>query len=215
VVNAAPDPISGQPELKHTPVRLTPYGARWQAFLVTRRRIDLAALSGTSFALAAANTAWRYELAGVETPLNWDDWARRVFPEPRRSADWLAYEDSGAAIFRYAQLVGDRLDACVFVAPQRPAVARDWLVSLFAASSVAPHRPHLLAGQPGPGTSESGKLVCVCATVGERAIETAITRDRLDTVDAIGAATGAGINCGSCRPEIALLLRRKRELPAA
>jgi assimilatory nitrate reductase catalytic subunit len=26
------------------------------------------------------------------------------------------------------------------------------------------------------------------------------------TVDAVGAATGAGTNCGSCRPEIARLL---------
>jgi len=215
VVNAAPDPISGQPELKHTPVRLAPHRARWQAFLATRRRIDLATLAGTSFSLAVANGAWRYELAGVEMPPNWNAWARQIFPEARRSADWLSYEDPGAEIFRYAQLVGDRLDACLFVAPQRPAVARDWLVQLFAAASVAPYRLHLLAGQPGPGTSESGKLVCVCATIGERAIATAIARDRLDTVEAVGAATGAGINCGSCRPEIALLLRRKRELPAA
>ncbi|HUH86337.1 MAG TPA: molybdopterin-dependent oxidoreductase [Stellaceae bacterium] len=215
VVNAAPDPISGQPELKHTPVRLLPHRLRWQAFLATRRRVDPAALSGTSFALAVANGAWRYEIAGIETPPSWADWAQRIFPEPRRNADWLSYEDRGAGIFRFARLVGDRLDACLFVAPQHPAVRRDWLVSLFALGSIAPQRLALLSGQPGPGASDKGKLVCVCATLGSRVIEEAIAREHLDTVDAVGAATGAGVNCGSCRPEIALLLRRNRELPAA
>jgi assimilatory nitrate reductase catalytic subunit len=203
--------LSGQPELKHTPVRLEPRRPGWQAFLATRRRLGMATLDGIGWSVAVTPYGWRYELAGDDAPQSWQDWARRVFPEPRRAAHWLSYEDPGAGNFRYARLVDDQLDACLFVAPERPAIARDWLVGLFAEASTRPLHLRLLAGQPAPGNPDTGKLVCVCASVGERTIEEAIRRQRLDTIDAIGAATGAGSNCGSCRPELALLLRRLRE----
>ncbi len=211
VVNAAVDPLSGQPELKHTPVRLERRRTRWQAFLATRRRLGAASLDGVAWAVAVTPYGWRYELYGDERPESWEEWARRVFPEARRATHWLSYEDSGAAAFRYARLVDDQLDACLFVAPDRPAIAREWLVGLFAEASVRALNLRLLAGQPAPGSPDNGKLVCVCRGVGERAIEQAIRRERLDCVEAVGAATGAGVTCGSCRPELALLLRRVQE----
>ena len=211
VVNAAVDPISGQPELKHTPVRLERRKTRWQAFLASRRRLGAAALEGLDWAVAVMPFGWRYELAGSELPERWEDWARRVFPQARRATRWLAYEDPGTGTFRYARLVDDQLDACLFIARERPEIARDWLVGLFGEASLRAFNLRLLAGEPAPGSPDGGKLICVCCSVGEHAIQQAIRDRGLDSVEAITQATSAGSNCGSCKPELALLLRRARE----
>src|SRR5262249_41559041 len=38
VVNPETDAVSGQPELKHTPVRVSPWVPAWRALILTRRR---------------------------------------------------------------------------------------------------------------------------------------------------------------------------------
>ena len=72
-----------------------------------------------------------------------------------------------------------------------------------------------LAGRA-PGTAaDDGAIVCVCLGIGERRICGAIRGGGLTSVDAIGAATGAGTNCGSCRPALARLLATKEMVDAA
>lgn len=44
-VNPAADPVSGQPELKHTPVRVEAFHAAWHGFILTRRSLDLDAMA--------------------------------------------------------------------------------------------------------------------------------------------------------------------------
>ena len=39
LVNPAVDPVSGQPESKHTPVRVAPFAAAWHAFVLSRTPI--------------------------------------------------------------------------------------------------------------------------------------------------------------------------------
>ena len=41
VVNPATDPISGEPEFKHTPVRIEPLKPAWYGFLLSRRKLPL------------------------------------------------------------------------------------------------------------------------------------------------------------------------------
>jgi bacterioferritin-associated ferredoxin len=48
-------------------------------------------------------------------------------------------------------------------------------------------------------------IVCVCRFVNDGAIRVARDAGAI-TVEAIGAATGAGTCCGSCRPTIARIL---------
>src|SRR5262249_46849380 len=64
------DPVSGQPELKHTPVRLTPFGAAWYAFAASVAKPALE--TSDYWALARAKSGWIAEIAGL-TPR--DDWA--------------------------------------------------------------------------------------------------------------------------------------------
>jgi len=51
--------------------------------------------------------------------------------------------------------------------------------------------------------------------VGLNTILAAIAQDGLVSVPQIGAALGAGTNCGSCRPELAALLARHARQPEA
>ncbi|HYQ55725.1 MAG TPA: FAD-dependent oxidoreductase, partial [Draconibacterium sp.] len=55
-----------------------------------------------------------------------------------------------------------------------------------------------------------GKLLCSCNNVGAGNIQKAIS-DGSTQIDAICEATGAGLGCGSCRPEIHKILKEETE----
>jgi assimilatory nitrate reductase catalytic subunit len=83
---------------------------------------------------------------------------------------------------------------------------RDWLADLFAAPTLsAEARAALLFGRPPGAPIDKGPLVCACLKVGAKAVQAAIAAGAASP-DAVGAATGAGTNCGSCRPEIARMI---------
>jgi assimilatory nitrate reductase catalytic subunit len=200
VVNAATDPVSFQPELKHTPVRILPYPAAWHGFLITRAALgaELAAWC----AMFPAGAAWRHELAGQNA-------AAEAFAALRSACTargaWIVLQDATAGLFRAALVEDGRLEAVLFIGPDHDLPPRDWLVSLFAVERIAlSDRRALLAGRPASGEMPEPP-VCVCFGVGARALRAAIDAG-CTSVEAIGAATRAGTNCGSCRPEIRTLL---------
>jgi assimilatory nitrate reductase catalytic subunit len=83
---AAPitDPISGQPESKHTPVRVEPYSPAWQGFVLSRARLDFADASYCACTQGAGY--WRHELAGEVTPEDWRDWAQAALVDSGATA---------------------------------------------------------------------------------------------------------------------------------
>ncbi|MBK1660086.1 nitrate reductase [Paracraurococcus ruber] len=198
-VNPAVDPVSGQPELKHTPVRVTPVAMAWHGFVLARRALgtDLAAWSAL---LPAAEGVWRHELAGVDAPAAAFAGLRALVAEP--DAAWVLLEDPAAGLHRAALLRDGRLLAVVFLGPDHALPARDWLVSLFAGDAIgSAARRCLLAGAPAEGPAPS-PTICVCHGVSAAAI----LGCGGTSVAAVGEATRAGTGCGSCRPEIAALL---------
>jgi assimilatory nitrate reductase catalytic subunit len=56
---------------------------------------------------------------------------------------------------------------------------------------------------------DTSKVICACSGVRLSAVEAAVAKG-CASVDAVGEATGAGTNCGSCRPEIAAILPRRQ-----
>jgi assimilatory nitrate reductase catalytic subunit len=64
----------------------------------------------------------------------------------------------------------------------------------------------LLTGKPAPDAVDVGAIVCVCFNVGEKTIRHAINTLSLNSTDEVGRCLKAGTNCGSCLPEIKLLL---------
>ncbi|MEX2575182.1 MAG: nitrate reductase [Halofilum sp. (in: g-proteobacteria)] len=90
LVNPARDPLSGEPEFKHTPVRVTPFEAGWYGFLLAREGLDIAHAPGPEYWVRIKGERfWRYELAGRDAPGDWAPWARRVLGAPGPAADWL------------------------------------------------------------------------------------------------------------------------------
>ncbi len=206
LVTAETDPISGQPESKTAPVRIAPVAAAWYGFALGTREIrpDCA-----YWARARVAGGWQAELAGLDTPSDWDATARAWLGA---AGEAVCYEDRTSGAVRFAFLERGRVEAMLFVARGPVALARRHL-SATLGSETAPGA--LLAGRPGTSRPDPGPIVCSCYEVGAATISRAIAEGRATDLDAVGALLHAGTNCGSCRPEIAALLARGADRVAA
>lgn len=197
------DPVSGQPASKSAAVAIRPFAAAWYGYALSRRDLR----PGCDYwAKAPLAKGWQAELAGAAVPGDWTGWAQTLFG---LSDPAMAVSDPARGLHRLAFLESGRLAAALFVAPEPVALARSWLATCLD-SDTAP-----LAGRPGAGLPDPGPTVCACLSVGRNTILRAITEEGLVSVEAIGAALGAGTNCGSCRPEIAQLIAAHRHREAA
>ena len=134
LTNPVVDPISGEPELKHTPVAIEHFAATWYGVMLTRSPLPPPAtqwwtkVQGEKFV--------RYELAGNHSR----DWSHRGAPAAGSAGgrciadvDWIEYRDPARRMYRAAWFVGDRLEGCIYF--DRPAgIARTRLAraSMFA-----------------------------------------------------------------------------------
>lgn len=203
-INPAVDPVSGQPESKHTPVRVQAYRPRWHGFLLTRQAMTPPEVDYRVSVREA--TCWRYELAGETAVPSWPDWVRGLLGDDP-TWEWLEYADPGTGRYRGAMLVEGQLQACLFVAPGHELPPRGWLAGLFGKVELdAAERASLLAGRPGQGQRDQGRIVCACFGVGLNTLTAAIRERNLTTAEAIGAALQAGTHCGSCLPELRRLI---------
>lgn len=210
LVHPVVDPISGQPESKHTPVRVSVYRPRWYGFLLSRRELMLRDVS--YWVRAKGVELWRYELAGETQSGDWSAWARALLCAPKDSEDdrvaWIDYLDQGARCYRGARLLNQRLESCLFVAPGPELPSRSWLMELFTLKrALTPaERNSLLAARPLAAVEDAGATVCACFNVGRNTLMRAIQHDGLHSVEAIGQSLKAGTNCGSCIPELKALI---------
>ena len=212
LVNPVVDPISGEPEFKHTPVRIEPFDVDWHGFVLSRRPLPRAALDGATWWTGITGARFmRYELAGRGAVAQWSAWARALLDTADPHVDWLEASDVAEGMFRAAHVVDDRISACVFVSPRAEDLpARAWLSSLFVQDKLAElDRVSLLVGQPADPQADTGPTVCSCFGVGRNVIVKSI-REGLGTVEALGQSLKCGTNCGSCVPELKALLATAR-----
>ncbi|MEQ6247604.1 molybdopterin-dependent oxidoreductase [Sulfitobacter sp. HNIBRBA3233] len=201
LVPGAFDPVSGQPESKAAAVAVEAFRAQWYGFAVSRGPI----LADSAYwAKTPTAKGWRCELAGLDRPADWEQAARRMFGQTGGTLQTL--EDKQGGSFR-AVLTGENgLEAALFVSAKPVAVMRDYLAGLPDAA---------ITGRAPVDQPDPGPILCSCFGVGVNTILAAIEERQLATVDAIGAALQAGTNCGSCRPELAVLLRASQTQEAA
>jgi assimilatory nitrate reductase catalytic subunit len=220
LVNAETDPFSGQPELKHTPVRVTRYTPRWHGFALSHRRLSFT--DATYCVAVRGNKFWRHELAGDTPPEDWKRWARSLLCAPQHDgkAEWLEYLDAGQGRYRGVRMLsraqGNVLESCIFIAPTLELPPRSWLADLIVQPTITDDaRMHLLAGIAPRGQVETGPMVCACFGVDAHTIKRAVRERGLESVDAIGETLRAGTNCGSCKPALKGLLEEIRSGRAA
>jgi assimilatory nitrate reductase catalytic subunit len=210
LIASAADPVSGQPELKHTPVSIRRYEPAWHGFALSREPLEI---EGCAYlARARGQGHWRYELAGERLPESWTDWADALLgPRDER----VELVDSTGR-YRGARVADERLQACVFVARTKALPSRNWLAGLFAEETLSDaSRLAILSGRPSKPGLESGPIVCSCFSVGRSTLLRAIRTQKLVSVDAIGKVLRAGMNCGSCVPELKALLAEAAEVGAS
>lgn len=199
LINPAVDPISGQPEFKHTPATIKPYGENWHGFIIhTDDELKF-----------GRDVIWRrtpyahcevYEIAGRDRAIGFDTLMR--------SDGLLTLDDPASGVTRRVHIENGRLKSVAFIAPiAKTLPGRDWLAERFGDETLeAADRAAVLLGRL-PGVEDQGPLVCACRAVGVKTIEAAI-HDGCHTADAVGACTSAGTQCGSCRPEITRMIAR-------
>lgn len=201
-----PDSVSGQPELKFTPVVVKPFLAAWYGFAVTTQRPKMQNVG--YWAEARAENGFRLELAGEQSNENWMQFAEGLL----QSTELMAYVDEQAGAFRYATFENQQFMGALFVSWEPVAVARSWLAEQLGRTHSKTDAFRILAGRSG-SSRDCGSIVCACNSVGKATIQSAIAGGAR-TVNAVGDVTMAGTGCGSCRAEIQGMLHG-RHLQAA
>ncbi|MBS3963196.1 MAG: molybdopterin-dependent oxidoreductase [Methylomonas sp.] len=198
------DPISKQPESKHTPVKIAAFDTAWQGFVMARQPFDVEGIDYWN--RIHGDEYQHYELAATQALGDVSHWLRSRLPMQVHD-EWLACFDAGSGAYRAAQIVDDRLEAVVMMACSGTLPDRQWLASLFAKHALdATDRLGLLSACPVNGQATDGATVCACFGIGERTICRAIDDHDLKTTQDVGQCLKAGTGCGSCVPEISKLL---------
>lgn len=200
LVRAVTDPISGQPESKGSVVAIERFAAGWHGFAVSGEIRP--APEAPYWTRLRSASGWQMELAGSDPAPDWEALARRMFGLPGATAATVT--DAARGTVRIALHEEGVLRAALFISPRPIAVARSHVVAAVG----GPDAVRVLAGRPGADAPDPGPTVCACLNVGLNQICAAITSGQASSVEAIGAALGAGTSCGSCRPELAALLAR-------
>jgi assimilatory nitrate reductase catalytic subunit len=206
LVNPVVDPVSGEPEFKHTPARVTPFPVNWHGFILTR--MPLPTLDATWWTAIQGAQFMRYEIAGRGRPPS-AEWAHQALQVNHSDADWVEFSDPACGVYRGALLVDERIEGCVFISPRTDLPSRSWLSNLFAKKRIGnTDRAALLNGGPTAASEDPDPMVCSCFGVGRNTLCKAISRDRLKTPQEVGRKLKAGTNCGSCLPEIRMMLAK-------
>ncbi|MDT4824233.1 Nitrate reductase [compost metagenome] len=208
LTNPAADPISRQPELKHSAVSAEPAGLAWQA---------AGWLQGDGAALRARLAPWlrRFDYA-VVLPVGAGGVRMRLAAPAAPQAELLdamadalgllgpdvAFDDPSRGLMRRVKVEQGALQGFLLAGDLR---AQEALLSWAGGGAAPAGVAQLLMGRiAGAGRS---RTVCVCNGVSETAILAGI--DRGCDLAALKSTLGCGTGCGSCVPEIqGLILRR-------
>jgi assimilatory nitrate reductase catalytic subunit len=215
LVNPAVDPISGEPEFKHTPVKIEPFIVNWHGFALLRES-DARRLLTSPNPFHGAPVWWtrirgerfvRVEFAGRGKLADIGAWARSMLGASD-GADWIEAHDVSEGTYRAVHLADDRLDACLFLSPRPEDLpARAWRSGLFERELLDEiDRLCLLAGTPLTPGADTGPTVCACFGVGRNTILGAV-KTGCATPEQLGQKLRCGTNCGSCVPELRVLIR--------
>ncbi len=196
------DPFSGQPALKSSRVTASRFAADWYGFGAFETMGEAGTPACTYWATGMTDTGVRIEMAGA-LPLD----PAKIVEEltGHHGCETVMVEAGGGT--RLALYKGARLKGLFFFGPKPVEVSRSHVVGLIGTAPADRLAP--LAGRPGADQPDKGPIICSCLSVGANEIAGAVACGAA-SLDAIGAQTGAGTNCGSCRAELHRFLEPER-----
>ena len=203
------DPFSGQPELKHVPLRIAREAVAWEGVLISSR--DMRPTGFVHWSRQRVQGGWVYEFCGTETP-DQGILLTKKFLEIFRADRRLEYRDRKGLNYRAAAIdeAGAMAEA-LLTGPVDQLPAREWLVSLLGARQplTLVERNALLSGRSPTPVASFGRIVCSCFNVGVNQLAGAVANG-CRSLEEIGARLNAGTNCGSCRAEIRSIIDAAR-----
>jgi len=212
LTRVAVDPVSKQPEFKHSAVQVERFEPAWRGMMLmagSKLELGRQMIEGYTYGVVSCmgsdHPVTSIELACTK-PLETEKYKRLdQMLEQGRSIETLTFSDRKHGINRKAWLEDGHLMAVRWVGGDIHEA--QWLRKLMLEGrDVGELRPYLLApGGPINKTDTKGKIICACNNVGELELQAAI-KDGSNTIETLKACTMAGTGCGSCVPEIKRLL---------
>lgn len=203
VTQGITDPVSRQPALKHSRVSIKKRVFSHYGFVVSQRAVSTDQFD--YYSQARCSGGWRTEFALVDCEDLTD--LPELINLPVKNETLTLY-DKAAGRYSQVSFAYSCLTSVLVVSTEPVAASRSWLSSLLNVPYKSSDRHMILAGLQPPEARAAGELVCSCMMVGELEICSAV-KDGFCTISTVGEATSAGTNCGSCRGDIAALIKRE------
>ena len=194
------DPVGGQPALKSTRTFVTRFPAKWYGFGVT------AGITNPKFdywATRPLSSGRSFECAGLQQPTDWHSLLAPMIDLEGTEIDVSYVVSASSSNFRCAALRQGKLHFAFFASETPVQASRHWLQHLLGTNVSA---IHVLAGRPASTAADVGPIVCSCNSVGRFQICAIFASNPNASILHICELTGAGMGCGTCRPEIQKIL---------
>ncbi len=214
LVNPAVDPVSHQPELKHTPVFIEKIASGFEALFITRRRFKPEGI--LHWSRRPAEGCEIYRLRGPK-PATDVAAAIEALLAPQEGWEFIEYRDPARGVVRLAWVSPNGLEECLFSSPAGSLPDADAVIALFANKTPLDDacRMSFLSGEIAGYVPPRGRIICTCFQIGIETIREAIAAEGIEDVRTLGKKLRAGTNCGSCIPELKDILRQSQTPLAA
>lgn len=193
------DPISGQPEAKHTGISVTQasFSQYIDVYIADEIHFNTeywlkAKLAHCYHYQLAANSAHELDIAKLQEITN-------------LKGEWLSFNDESSHCSHIICLNNGKVIFAAFISTYAYEHAQAWVDELFSEELLDFTQVQALLTQTPVQDSQQSRKVCSCFNVSENEIVEAIATG-CNSVKAIGNKLKCGTNCGSCKPEIQSLL---------
>lgn len=206
VTHANVDRVSGQPDSKATPVRLSPVEARYTGYVLSTSNVVADELRHHDVVYWSCATIPNGVLTtfAIDAPAQT---ARAIAHALLPAGIRMTFSDESAGQMRTAAIVNGAVEGIVMLFDGASELPSEWLKTVLTRSDLTvAERRGLLAGRMPQGADSDGPVVCVCHQVSSTTISAAIAKG-CTSAEAVGKTCQAGTNCGSCLPEINRMLR--------
>ncbi|MFD2166840.1 molybdopterin-dependent oxidoreductase [Thalassotalea euphylliae] len=195
------DPLSGQPEAKHTGVKLDKAEFSQYIDVLASASLPQSMMSDSDYAVFGKKEAFNhYQFANREATFD-------ILSIKRHKAfqgEWISASVRGGE--QHICLANGKLICAVF--QRNEAFAEPLWTSEFFNKATLPFAEiqTLLSGSP-PSPGLNSRNVCTCFNVSEYEIQQALEAGS-DSVTKLGKQLKCGTNCGSCKPELQSLINK-------
>ena len=195
------DPISGQPESKQSAIALSKRTFQQYVSLHTNSELNL---NADFWVKSTTGYGDSYQVALDEPTADVLLWCQQT---SGLQGEWLTFiqEDKSYVVC----LQAGKLAFLSYFSSSWPELEQSWLEHVFAEATLDFATIQSLLLGLASEEFQQGKQICSCYNVGEKTIVGAIEQG-CSSVDELGKKLQCGTKCGSCKPELASLIRQHK-----